>query len=123
MAKTLGDKLIVIVNNDIQQQLKIGRIFQEEDIRVKITSAIKPVDEVFLSIDMDGSICESIETVVLNEIMVLGEDTTFIFAKGGDRFAGNIPEVEVCNRLGVNIVDGLGAKTHSSTDFRNRTRV
>jgi cytidyltransferase-like protein len=120
MAKTLGDKLIVIVNNDVQQQLKIGRIFQEEEVRLKVISAIKPVDEVFLSIDMDGSVCESIETVVINERMALGEHTSFIFAKGGDRFAGNIPEVEVCNRLGVKIVDGLGAKTHSSTDFRNK---
>jgi cytidyltransferase-like protein len=120
LAKQLGDKLIVIVNNDVQQQLKIGKIFQEESLRLNVIRAIKPVDEVFLSIDLDGSVCESIETVVINEKLVLGEDTEFIFAKGGDRFVGNIPEVEVCNRLGVKIVDGLGAKTHSSTDFRNK---
>lgn len=120
MAKHLGDKLIVIVNNDHQQQLKIGKIFQDENFRMKVVSSLKPVDDVFLATDSDGSVCESIRTVVLNEKMVLGEDTKFIFAKGGDRFAGNIPEVDVCNKLDVKIVDGLGEKIHSSTDFRNK---
>lgn len=120
MARELGDKLVVIVNNDHQQQLKIGKIFQDQDFRMKVVSSLRVVDVVFLSIDMDGSVCQSIETVVLNQKMVLGEDTKFIFAKGGDRFVSNIPEVEVCNKLGVKIVDGLGAKTHNSTDFRNK---
>jgi len=120
MARKLGDRLVVIVNNDNQQMLKIGKIFQDEDFRMKVIRSLKPVDEVMLSIDKDGSVCESIETVVLNEKMDLGEDTKFIFAKGGDRFVGNIPEVEVCNKLGVKIVDGLGAKTHNSTEFRNK---
>ncbi len=120
MARELGDKLVVIVNNDHQQQLKIGKIFQDEDFRMRVISALKAVDSVLLSVDRDGSVCESIETVVINERMVLGEDTNFIFAKGGDRFVSNIPEVEVCNKLGVKIVDGLGAKTHNSTEFRNK---
>jgi cytidyltransferase-like protein len=120
MARELGDKLVVIVNNDHQQQLKIGKIFQDEDFRMRVVSALKAVDSVLLSVDRDGSVCESIETVVINERMVLGEDTNFIFAKGGDRFVSNIPEVEVCNKLGVKIVDGLGAKTHNSTEFRNK---
>lgn len=120
MARKLGDRLVVIVNNDHQQMLKIGKIFQDEDFRMRVISALKAVDSVLLSVDMDGSVCESIETVVLNERMVLGEDTNFIFAKGGDRFVNNIPEVDVCNKLGVKIVDGLGAKTHNSTDFRNK---
>jgi mannose-6-phosphate isomerase len=40
-----------------------------------------------------------------------------IFAKGGDRFIGDVPEKEICDRLSVEIVDGLGAKTHSSRDY------
>lgn len=120
MARELGDRLVVIVNNDHQQQLKIGKIFQDQSFRMKVVSSLRVVDDVLLSIDMDGSVCQSIQTVVFNERMVLGEDTKFIFAKGGDRFVSNIPEVEVCNKLGVKIVDGLGAKTHNSTDFRNK---
>jgi cytidyltransferase-like protein len=120
MARKLGDRLVVIVNNDHQQMLKIGKIFQDEDFRMQVIRALRVVDDVMLSVDMDGSVCESIETVVMNEKLTLGEDTKFIFAKGGDRFISNIPEVEVCNRLGVKIVDGLGAKTHNSTEFRNK---
>jgi D-beta-D-heptose 7-phosphate kinase/D-beta-D-heptose 1-phosphate adenosyltransferase len=120
MARKLGDRLVVIVNNDHQQVLKIGKVFQNEDFRMQVVRALRVVDDVMLSVDTDGSVCQSIETVVLNERMVLGEDTKFIFAKGGDRFVGNIPEVEVCNKLGVKIVDGLGAKTHNSTEFRNQ---
>jgi D-beta-D-heptose 7-phosphate kinase/D-beta-D-heptose 1-phosphate adenosyltransferase len=120
MARELGDKLVVIVNNDHQQELKIGKIFQDQDFRMKVVSSLRVVDDVLLSIDMDGSVCQSIETVVLNQKMVLGENTKFIFAKGGDRFVSNIPEVEVCNKLAIKIVDGLGAKTHNSTDFRNK---
>jgi cytidyltransferase-like protein len=120
MAKKLGDKLIVIVNNDLQQKLKIGKIFQDEDFRMQIIKALRVVDDVILSVDMDGSVCQSIETIVLNETLVLGDDVEFIFAKGGDRFVSNIPEVEICNKLGIKIVDGLGAKTHNSTEFRNK---
>jgi len=120
MARKLGDKLVVIVNNDQQQLLKIGKIFQDQDFRMKVIGSLRVVDEVMLSVDTDASVCESIETVVINEQIVLGIDTEFIFAKGGDRFVGNIPEVEICNKLGVKIVDGLGAKTHNSTEFRNK---
>lgn len=120
MARKLGDRLVVIINNDHQQMLKIGKIFQDEDFRFKVVRSLKPVDDVMLSVDEDSSVCKSIETVHLNEKMIYGENTEFIFAKGGDRFISNIPEVEVCDRLGIKIIDGLGAKTHNSTDFRNK---
>lgn len=122
MARELGNKLIVIVNNDHQQQLKIGKIFQDENFRMKVIASLRAVDDVFLSIDKDGSVCQSIEQVVSRESSK-DHRVDFIFAKGGDRFVSNIPEVEVCSKLGVKIVDGLGAKTHNSTDFRNKKDV
>lgn len=120
LAKQLGDELIVIVNNDLQQKLKIGTIFQDEQFRLKVIASLKPVDRVFLSIDTDGGVCESIETIFTNEKMAYGEEIQFIFAKGGDRFVSNIPEVKICQHLGIKIVDGLGGKTHNSSDIRNR---
>lgn len=116
-SKQLGDKLIVIVNNDLQQQLKIGSIFQDEKFRLKIINSLKVVDEVFLSIDKDPSVCKSIQTVFEDQ-KYYHPESEIIFAKGGDRFIGNIPEVEICNRLGIKIVDGLGEKIHSSTEYR-----
>lgn len=117
LAKALGDYLIVIVNNDIQQTLKIGRVYQNEAFRSKIIFSLKPVDEIFLSIDQDPTVCKSIESVVLSA-RSRWDSPEIIFAKGGDRFISNIPEVDICSRLGVSIVDGLGDKIWNSTNFR-----
>ena len=104
LAKQLGDKLIVIVNSDLQAKLKKGKSFMKQEDRIKIILALKCVDEVFLSIDKDKSQCESLR--------YLKPD---IFAKGGDRMAGEIPELKVCKELGIDIVDGLGKKIRSSS--------
>tara|TARA_Y100000593_G_scaffold75202_1_gene138691 strand:+ start:1143 stop:1541 length:399 start_codon:yes stop_codon:yes gene_type:complete len=106
LASKLGDRLVVIVNSDHQASLKKGKSFMSEEDRVKIVSSLRFVDEVFLSIDLDASVCESIRAV--------NPDT---FAKGGDRFSSEIPEAKVCNELGVDIVDSLGAKIRSSSDY------
>src|SRR3990167_1510231 len=82
-AKKLGDRLVVIVNNDHQVKLKGKVPFLNQADRVKIISAIKWVDKVFLSIDRDPSVCKSLAKVKPD-----------IFAQGGDRKKGNIPEAE-----------------------------
>jgi len=105
-AKALGDRLIVIINNTKQAILKKGYEFMPLDERVKILKALKFVDEVFLSIDEDAS--------VVNSLGMIKPD---IFAKGGDRFSDEIPETEICNRLGIKIIDGLGEKIQSSSDL------
>ena len=106
LAKQLGDKLIVIVNSDLQAKLKKGDSFMNEQDRIKIVSALKCVDEVFLSIDKDKSQCESLRYLKPN-----------IFAKGGDRMSDDIPESKVCKELGIKIVDGLGKKIRSSSEL------
>ena len=40
-----------------------------------------------------------------------------IFAKGGDRNFGEVPEVDVCEKLGIEMVDNLGEKIRSSSDY------
>jgi cytidyltransferase-like protein len=106
LAKQLGDKLVVIVNNDKQAILKKGYEFMPFKERMEIIRAIKYVDEVFPSIDEDRTVCKSLEAVKPN-----------IFAKGGDRTSGEIPESAICKKLGIKIVDGLGAKIQSSSDL------
>ena len=61
LAKQLGDKLVVIVNSDFQAKLKKGKSFMNQEDRMKIISALKCVDEVFLSIDKDKTQCESLK--------------------------------------------------------------
>ena len=97
LAKQLGDKLIVIVNSDLQAKLKKGESFMKQEDRMKIILALKCVYEVFLSIDKDKSQCASLRYL-----------TPDIFAKGGDRISDEIPEFKVCRELGIKIVDGLG---------------
>ena len=109
MAAKLGDKLIVIVNNDNQAALKKGTPFMTEGDRLKIVSSLKCVDEVFLSIDEDPTVCRSLQAV-----------SPDIFAKGGDRFVDEIPEATICKEIGAEIVDGLGMKIRSSSDYYNK---
>jgi hypothetical protein len=85
---------------------------------MKIVSSLRVVDEVFLSIDQDWSVCESIREVARLIREKYGNDTTIYFWKWGDRFSWNIPEVQVCNELWIEIKDWLWAKTHNSSDYR-----
>lgn len=109
LAKKLGDKLIVIINNDKQAILKTGGIFMNQEDRMAIVRALRCVDEVFLSVDEGKTVCESLKA--------LRPD---IFAKGGDRMAGEIPEGKVCNELGIKIIDGLGEKIENSSRLREK---
>ena len=105
-AKKLGDKLIVIVNNNHQCVLKKGKPFMDEKDTVIITSSIKYVDEVFLSIDEDKTVCKSLEEIKPD-----------IFANGGDRKNFEIPESIICKKYDIKIIDGLGEKIRSSSDL------
>lgn len=106
LAKQLGDKLVVIVNNDFQARIKKGKSFMNERDRVEIVASLKCVDEVFLSIDRDLSVCKSLEFIQPN-----------IFANGGDRKLDEIPETRIMKKYGIKMVDGLGIKIRSSSDL------
>ena len=106
MAKKLGDKLVVIVNNNYQCELKKGKPFIDEKDRVTIVSNLKNVDEVFLSIDKDKTVCASLEKIKPD-----------IFANGGDRKNYEIPESVICKKYDIKIIDGLGEKIRSSSDL------
>lgn len=120
LCKSLGDELRVIINTDEQIKIKTQKdiVFQDEQFRMSVVSALKSVDRVILSVDKDGSVCESIRHVVDQIRSEYGSDVNIIFGKWWDRFASNIPEVLVCKELGVGIRDGLWAKTHNSSDYR-----
>src|SRR3989344_4924636 len=105
LSKKLGDKLIIILNNDFQCNLKKGKAFMPQNERKKILEALKHVDEVFVSIDKDKSVCESIKVLAKKY-----KGNEIIFAKGGDRFSSEIPEAKICREYGIKIVDRLGKK-------------
>lgn len=122
LSKEYADELWVIVNNDYQAELKRGtKSFQDEKFRSEVVKALRAVDRVFISIDKDSSVCASLEFLI-QEAQTREDVKKVIFTKGGDRFANEIPEKKVCDRFGVGIVDGLGAKTHNSSDMISRLK-
>ena len=106
MAKELGDSLVVIVNNNHQCKLKKGKHFMDENDRVEIVKALRFVDEVFLSVDKDRTVCKSLEEIKPD-----------VFANGGDRATSEVPETLVCKKFNIKMVDGLGDKIRSSSSL------
>ena len=106
MSKKLGDYLIVIVNNNKQCVLKKGKPFMDEMDRMKIVKAIKWVDEVFLCVDEDSTVCKSLEKIKPD-----------VFTNGGDRHNTECPEAVVCRKYEIELLDGMGDKIRSSSDL------
>jgi len=110
-AKAAGDVLIVIVNNDLQRHLKGSKEFQKEQERLFIVENIKAVDHAMLSIDTDRTVISTIRLVHER----YGDQYQLAFANGGDQNNESIPEAGVCERLGIELIDGLGDKIQSSS--------
>ena len=110
-AKAKGDLLFVIVNSDHQRALKGSKEFQKEDERLFIVQHIKEVDKAFLSIDQDRTVCKTLEVLHSK----FGQSYQLAFANGGDQNNNSIPEVPICQQLGIELIDGLGNKIQSSS--------
>jgi cytidyltransferase-like protein len=110
-AKSQGDLLFVIVNSDHQRALKGSKEFQKEEERLFIIQHIKEVDQAFLSIDMDRTVCKTLEYLDQQ----FGSEFRLAFANGGDQTNQSIPEVPICQKLGIELIDGLGEKIQSSS--------
>jgi len=112
-AATMGDKLIVVVNNDVQQVLKKDKVILSEQNRARLIAALKPVDEVMIAVDNDPPVIETLEIIAKKY-----PNDQLIFANGGDRDSEKaIPETEICRRYGIKMVFGVGGmeKADSST--------
>jgi len=103
-AKKLGTKLVVIVNNDEQARRKKGFAFMSEKERLAVVNSLKMVDEAVLCIDKDRTVCKTLELL-----------KPHIFAKGGDSTLANVPEKDICEKLGIRLAMGLGEKIQSSS--------
>lgn len=105
-SKLIADKLMVIVNNHEQAILKKGKPFMPVDERIKIIEELKCVDYVFKSIDLDRTVCKTIETLI---------PVPTFFCNGGDQNNNTIPEKKICDKLGIELRDGFGEKIQSSS--------
>jgi D-beta-D-heptose 7-phosphate kinase/D-beta-D-heptose 1-phosphate adenosyltransferase len=114
-AKKLGDILIVMLNSDEQLIKKKGSTFYpSQNERKEIIESIKYVDKVI--IDPGKNItCEEALKLIKPDIL----------AKGGDRIADGMPEIElnICKELGCKIIYNVGgAKIQSSSWLIKRVK-
>ena len=118
-ARNLGDYLIVIVNSDKQVEIKGSVPFMNQDDRLNI----KGVDRTVIAIDEDGSVCRTIR----EEFKRLQNDPFFeemVFANGGDRKEGGVPEDVLEEELGVRMIYNAGGdKVQSSSDLIKKAEV
>src|SRR6185369_12766585 len=114
-AKALGDKLIVILNNDNWLQKKKKFNFMSVQERKEVLEALRWVDLVIVTRHPknpdDMSVCEALQ-----------RSKPDIFANGGDRTQTNTPELALCQKLGIKTVFNVGAggKIQSSSSLVDR---
>ena len=89
--------VIVVINSDDWLKRKKGYIFMPWKERAEILGSIKGVVMVSQVDDSDGTVCEAIQRLKPNA-----------FANGGDRKKENTPEMTVCDKLGVQMLWGVG---------------
>lgn len=108
------DKLIVIVNNDIQTDKKGSKRLIDENHRCKILESIKGVYQVVLSIDTDRDVCNTIRSIVLTY-----PNRKYKFLNSGDRTDGNIDNKEavLCKELNIEYVFINLPKIYASSDI------
>lgn len=107
-AKKLGTELWVVVNNDKQVMLKGSCPFMSLIERLEIIASLKMVDEALPCLDYDETVCKTLRFIQPD-----------IFANGGDRKKGNIPEAKICKELGIKMVFGVGGseKVQASSEL------
>ena len=110
-AKTMGDALWVIVNSDLQRELKGSKAFMDEDERLIIVKAIGIVDKALVSIDKDKTQCTTLADVADK----YSDQFELYFANGGDQNNVSIPEATVCEEKEIGLIEGLGDKIQSSS--------
>lgn len=105
--------LVVIVNGDGFLTRKKGFAFMPEMERAEIIAGIAGVDAVVIWDDGTQFVTGALD--ILRPI---------VFAKGGDRdSAANVPEFELCEKIGCKVVFGVGGgKIQSSSDLVKAVR-
>lgn len=118
-AAALGDKLVVIINNDKAQMLKKGKIILDEQNRMRLVKSLRMVDEVVLSVDEDLGQANSVRL-----LRKMYPNDEIVFANGGDRDPNKhaLPETETqaCIDCNIQMVFGVGSHEVEKRDSSSR---
>jgi cytidyltransferase-like protein len=109
-AASYGD-VIVILNSDDWLHKKKGYKFMPWDERAEILRAVRGIVNVVNTVDdLDKTVCNTLKN--------LKRDIDLdYFANGGDRYATNTPEMEVCKELGIGLLWNVGGEKVQSSSM------
>jgi D-beta-D-heptose 7-phosphate kinase/D-beta-D-heptose 1-phosphate adenosyltransferase len=100
-------KVVVIANSDDWLMRKKNHVFMPFEERKEIIEAFECVYKVEHVDDSDGTVCEALTRI-----------KPAFFANGGDRKSDNVPEIALCNNLGIKLLWNIGGdKIQSSSDL------
>lgn len=85
--------ITVAINSDKWLLRKKGYVVMPWEERAEIVGALKPVNSVVKVIDTDDTVIKTLESL-----------KPHFFVNSGDRTPDNIPEREICERLGIRSV-------------------
>ena len=109
-ARTYG-RIVIVVNSDAWLLRKKGYIFMPYKERSEILRSIRNVSVSAVD-DADGTVCEALERL-----------RPYYFGNGGDRTTANAKEHELCVRLNIRELFGLGGgKVQSSSTLVANTK-
>lgn len=100
-----SDGVIILINSDNWLVRKKGKNFMNINTRKIICENLKGVVDVLEFDDSDNT--------ASNGILIVSEkysDCNLVFANGGDRTVQNIPEMSICEKLGVSLEFGVGGE-------------
>lgn len=113
LASKEGGVTVVIVNGDGFLLRKKGYAFMPAEERMEIIDGVRGVDYVVPWDDGSQTVVGAIDALKPN-----------YFTKGGDRdTAQNVPEFELCSKIGCDVVFGIGGgKIQSSSDLVSKVK-
>ena len=81
-----------------------------------IEENLQMVDNCLLSIDIDRTVIEPIK-IIFNDFE---NEYQLAFANGGNQNNDTILERQICEKLGIELIDSLGGKIQSSSWLLNK---
>lgn len=100
-------RVIVIVNSDEWLMRKKGYIFMPFVERCEIIEGFTATGETIAVDDSDNTVCEALARIKPD-----------YFANGGDRKSHNTPEMDLCDKLGIEMLWSVGGgKIQSSSSL------
>jgi len=115
-ARARSGYLVVIVNNDVQQVLKKGKVIQPEADRLRIVQALRVVDDALVAVEEGPGLDASLDLV-----RAAYPHSELEFCNGGDRKdLDSLPadEVEAAGRNDIRLTYGVGGFDKADSSSR-----